>query len=215
VLHELRNPLSAVLSAIEVLMDERREDETLRSELEIIENEVRRALLGLEGLGLGTRQLRSASAESVGAAIRAVCQVLGPRAKRNRIELDVNIDELPPLYLDPGALRAVVYNLVTNAMHACRQGATVRIVARMDQATGDFELSVEDTGTGMTPEVLARCTELFFTTKRSGSGIGLALCRDLVSRGGGEIEILSALGVGTKVRITVPVAEMRPLQSGI
>lgn len=215
VLHELRNPLAAVLSAIEVLADERRDDAELRDELQIIENEVRRALLGIEGLGLGSRSLRSASEEDVGEAIRMVCHVLAARARRNRIELDVQLDGVAKLYLDASAMRALVYNLVTNAIHACKAGATVRVRAKVERATQDFELTVEDTGAGMTPEVLARCTQLFFTTKRSGSGIGLALCRDLVMRGGADLDIVSAVGVGTKVRITVPVPHVRPLSNGV
>lgn len=214
VLHELRNPLAAVLSAIEVLADERREDAALRDELQIVENEVRRALLGIEGLGLGSRSLRSQGEEDVGEAIRTVCHVLGARARRNRIELDVQVDSVGMLYLDASAMRALVYNLVTNAIHACKAGAQVRVRAQVERATQDFELTVEDTGAGMTPEVLARCTQLFFTTKRSGSGIGLALCRDLVMRGGADLNIVSAVGVGTKVRITVPVPHVRPLSNG-
>ncbi len=210
VLHELRNPLSAVLSALEVLMDERRDDVELRGELEIVENEVRRALLGIEGLGLGSRALRSASEDDVAEAIRLVCRVLSARARRNKVELDVQLDAMPRLFLDASAMRALVYNLVTNALHACKPGAKVLVRARVEQATADFELTVEDSGTGMSPEVLARCTQLFFTTKRSGSGIGLALCRDLVMRGGADLDIVSAVGVGTKVRITVPVPQSPP-----
>lgn len=210
VLHELRNPLAAVLSAIEVLSDERGDDTALRGELAIVENEVRRALLGIEGLGLGSRSLRSASDEDVGEAIRAVCHILAARARRNRIELDVQIEPLPRLFLDASAMRALVYNLVTNAIHACKSGAKVSVLARIEPATQDFVLVVEDTGSGMSPEVLARCTQLFFTTKRSGSGIGLALCRDLVMRGGAELDIVSAVGVGTRVRISVPVPDMAP-----
>jgi signal transduction histidine kinase len=214
VLHELRNPLAAVLSAIEVLADERRDDLALLEELRIVETEVRRALFGIEGLGLGSRSLRSQSEEDVGEAIRVVCRVLGARARRNRVELDVQIDGVGDLYLDASAMRALVYNLVTNALHACKAGAKVRVRAQVERATQDFELTVEDTGEGMTPEVLARCTQLFFTTKRSGSGIGLALCRDLVIRGGADLHIVSAIGVGTKVRITVPVPHLPPAVNG-
>jgi signal transduction histidine kinase len=214
VLHELRNPLAAVLSAIEVLAEERSTDAALRDELHLIELEVRRALLGIEGLGLSSRSLRSQVQEDIGLAIHTVCHVLGARARRNRIALDVQVDLVEKLYLDASAIRALVYNLVTNALHACQEGAQVRVRAWVERATQDFELIVEDTGSGMTPEVLARCTELFFTTKRNGSGIGLALCRDLVMRGGADLTIDSAIGVGTKVRITVPVPNVRPLSNG-
>lgn len=210
ILHELRNPLSAVLSAIEVLKDERGDDRELRDELTRMEGEVHRALLGLDGLGLGTRKLRSFVAEPVGPAIETVCAVLAPRARKGGVAIERAIESMPPLYIDTAAARAVVYNLVTNALHACAPGAKVRVSARFDDDRRVFSLVVQDSGSGMRPEVLARCTELFFTTKRVGSGIGLALCRELVSKGGGRMDVQSTEGEGTTVTIVVPVADLIP-----
>ncbi len=210
ILHELRNPLSAVLSAIEVLMDEREDDRELREELTRVVGEVRRALLGLDGLGLGTRKLRSLEAEDIEPVIAGVCAVLAPRAKKGGVAIEVKVARLPRLFVDAAAVRAVVYNLVTNALHACASGAKVRVTADFDDDRRVFLLVVEDTGTGMSPDVLARCTELFFTTKRVGSGIGLALCRELVTKGGGRFEIKSVEGQGTSVSIAVPLADLAP-----
>lgn len=115
--------------------------------------------------------------------IAGVCAVLAPRAKKGGVAIEVKVARLPRLFVDAAAVRAVVYNLVTNALHACASGAKVRVTADFDDDRRVFLLVVEDTGTGMSPGVLARCTELFFTTKRVGSGIGLALCRELVTKG--------------------------------
>lgn len=210
ILHELRNPLSAVMSAIEVLKDERSDDGALRDELVLIEGEVRRALLGLDGLGLGTRRLRSYDSEQIEPAIHTVCTVLGPKARRAGVTIETKVASMPPLFIDPAAIRAVVYNLVTNALHACAAGAVVRVSASFDDDRKVLRLSVDDTGAGMSPEVLSRCTELFFTTKRIGSGIGLALCRELVTKGGGRFEIESVEGKGTTITIAVPVADLAP-----
>ncbi len=117
---------------------------------------------------------------------------------------------MPALFIDPAAIRAVVYNLVTNALHACAAGQTVRVSASFDDDRRVFVLSVADTGQGMSAEVLSRCTELFFTTKRVGSGIGLALCKELVTKGGGRLDVQSAEGKGTTVTIVVPIADLAP-----
>ena len=75
-----------------------------------------------------------------------------------------------------------------------------------DVSPGDYVmLAVTDTGTGMSPEVLDRATDLFFTTKPSGSGIGLALCSRAVKDAGGEMTLRSVPGFGTSVSVKIPV----------
>ena len=77
-----------------------------------------------------------------------------------------------------------------------------------DGPDGDsFVFAIEDTGRGMNEATLARCTELFFSTRRSGSGIGLALCKKVTEEAGGRFRIESTLGEGTRVEITLPITE--------
>ena len=117
-----------------------------------------------------------------------------------------DVPDLPLLPLDPAVVRAVLFNLLVNSQHSCRGGGTVIVHARLVGGGKAFELTVADTGEGMTAEVFDRCTELFFTTKRSGSGIGLALARRAAEGAGGSLDIQSIVGVGTTVTLRVPVA---------
>jgi signal transduction histidine kinase len=71
-------------------------------------------------------------------------------------------------------------------------------------------LVVRDTGAGMSPEVRARATEMFFTTKTRGSGIGLALAAGVAEAVGGALEIESQLGRGTSITVTFPINGRRP-----
>jgi two-component system sensor histidine kinase RegB len=100
------------------------------------------------------------------------------------------------------ALRAVV----SNALEATPRPGPVQIVARMDQ--GAWRLEVEDHGTGMAPEVLARVGEPFFSTKPTGSGMGLGLflARTFVEQLGGDLKVDSRLGQGTRVELRWPRA---------
>jgi signal transduction histidine kinase len=96
---------------------------------------------------------------------------------------------------------------VRNAIDACRSGQSIEVRARLrPDASGPcmFELTVADTGKGMSEAVLARCTELFFTDKESGSGIGLAICREVAQRGQGQLLIDSELNRGTTITLRVP-----------
>lgn len=105
-------------------------------------------------------------------------------------------------------LERVLLNLVTNARDAIPERGTVIVAVR--ELGGDADrggkvaLEVRDTGTGMSPEVLARVGQPFFTTKPSGTGLGLAIVEQILSRAGGLMEIESAPGQGTTVRCVLP-----------
>lgn len=206
ILHELRNPLAAVATALELLVEEAAPG-SLQDDLHGILRELRRALLGLDGIGVVGREVRSASLGAIDHAVRECCAVLAPRARRSGIVLEVLAEALPLLYVDPAVVRAVVFNLVTNAIHACREGGMIVVDARIEQ--GALVIEVADDGAGMAPEVRERCTEMFFTTKRSGSGLGLPLCRQLAQSAGGDMEVDSEPGRGTRVLWRIP-APNRP-----
>jgi two-component system cell cycle sensor histidine kinase/response regulator CckA len=122
--------------------------------------------------------------------------------------------------VDSGYLIQVLLNLVFNARDAMPDGGRLAIETKeltLDKEYADAHpgttagryamLSVADTGTGMTEEVKARLFEAFFTTKPSGTGLGLASCRTIVQEAGGHIDVESEVGKGTTVKIYLPRVE--------
>lgn len=201
-LHEMRNPLAAIATMVEVLLEEP-SAQPIQNDLHAILTEVRRALLGLQGIGAVGRSLRSPAYEAVDLAVEETVRVLQATGGGAGVPVRYEPTFLPLLKLDPAVLRAVVFNLVSNAIHACGRGGEVTVRTRLLPGTL-FELEVRDTGCGMPADVAAHCTDLFFTTKRHGSGIGLALCERAARAAGGRLVIDSAVGVGTTVTLTVP-----------
>jgi signal transduction histidine kinase len=127
---------------------------------------------------------------------------------------------LPPLLSDPAELREALINLVFNAVDALPQGGTITFITRaLDSAAagrnGDSErqiqLEVRDNGIGMDEKTRQRCLEPFFSTKaqRGGTGLGLAMVYGMIQRHEGNIEIDSAPGCGTCIRLTFPVREKK------
>ncbi len=119
----------------------------------------------------------------------------------------------------PDAVRAADFNLAINARDAMPAGGTLRIATvntaagsrsmPAELAAGDYlRVVVSDTGTGMTPEVLARATEPFFTTKEvgKGSGLGLPQVEGVARQSGGTIRLASTPGIGTTVEVWLPRA---------
>lgn len=214
ILHELRNPLAAVTSALEILVEE--VDEATGKQLHTILWEVRRMNLTLQGVGGLARAMHSDRHVAVDLAVVEACRILEGTALRHGVSLATEVPTLPLLPLDWGVVSGIVFNLVKNAIEACEAGDVVTVRANLEP--GDtFELSVADNGPGMTPEVLGRCRQLFFTSKQKGSGIGLALCQQIAESSGAALDIVSAPGAGTRVTISVPLFPPRgssPSQPG-
>lgn len=206
VLHELRNPLATISTAVELLIEESTDNAGLQKELHAILTEIRRMSNGLQGLGAVGGSLQSSSNVAVDQSLREAAQVLRRRIEVKGVSLRCRVPDLPLLPVEPGSLRALVFNLLNNAVAACRPGDEILLRARLDRREQELVITIEDTGCGMTPEVLARCTELFFTTRSRGSGIGLALCRELARSIGGRLDIRSEAGRGTEVAVHLPLA---------
>ena len=152
------------------------------------------------------------------AAVRALGRTLAQLTGR-RVALELALaPAVPPVRVDPGQFDQVVLNLVANARDAIPDSGTVTIGTAAavvlpnrpgwpsDVPRGRFvALTVTDTGTGMTDEVKARAFDPFFTTKGArGTGLGLATVRDVVRAAGGHVEVESAVGRGTRVRVYWP-----------
>ena len=117
-------------------------------------------------------------------------------------------DAVGALALDARELHKAFLNLVVNAIDAMEPGGTLTVRSRRGE-DGKVEILVEDTGCGMDEETRAHIFELFFTTKPSGTGLGMSIVRSAMERHGGQVEVDSAPGRGTRVRVVLPPDERR------
>ncbi|HYU27324.1 MAG TPA: ATP-binding protein, partial [Thermoanaerobaculia bacterium] len=120
-----------------------------------------------------------------------------------RVVVDV-IDPLLRVHADRNQLHSVLTNLIVNARDAMPDGGTVAISARREAAFA--HLTVRDSGCGMSEETLRHIFEPLFTTKGSGTGLGLAVAHQVVERHGGEIFAESTAGAGTTFHLLIPIA---------
>jgi nitrogen fixation/metabolism regulation signal transduction histidine kinase len=112
--------------------------------------------------------------------------------------------ELPeqPAFVDPAQLQQVLVNLLKNAVEAGGPPDAIRLA--VERADGGQVVEVSDRGAGMSEEVLRQVPVPFYSTKKSGSGLGLPLCREIVEAHGGRLSIESQPGLGTTVRCFLP-----------
>jgi len=126
----------------------------------------------------------------------------------SRARLDLNVAaDLWPVEVDPGQLSQVIQNLVINVGEAMPDGGTVTVRAdnlRETDGAACVQVSVTDTGVGIAPDVADRIFDPYFSTKRTGSGLGLAVAHSIVTRHGGEITADSNPGGGTTFSVGLP-----------
>jgi hypothetical protein len=233
VAHDFNNVLTLIIGYAEVL--ERTPDEDAqRMAVRNINRAARRAAsLTQQLLGLAARRPDVATAVDLAAELRGMGGVLEHLGGDNVTVKISAPDEPVVVALSPSGAEQVVLNLAINACQSM-PGAGALAVRLTALTTGDASdrwrpaprpdvpdgagsgwavLTVADNGTGMSEEVRAHCMEPFFTTKTRGQGTGLGLptVLALVSAGGGQVDIDSALGEGTTVTVWLPLSGEVPL----
>lgn len=200
--HELRNPLGIIQNAALALGQRADQPERVRRLAATVRSEAQRATKVINDL-LDFVRVRAPRRHPVG-----IPGLLAETLHRVSIPETISVQcalppELPLMLLDGQQMGQVLENLLRNAVEAMPDGGRLGIQA---QLTGDrLELRVTDSGAGVLPEDLERIFEPLFTTKRSGTGIGLAISKRLVEAHGGTIAIETAPGIGSAFTVTVPV----------
>lgn len=139
--------------------------------------------------------------------LRDTLALLEPELSSRKIFVELDLaPSLPPASIDPGQFQQVFYNLIRNAYQALPP-EDGRITIRTRATEFEFVISIEDDGSGISPEHMGAIFEPYRTTKSSGSGLGLLIVRRIVREHGGEISIESEENRGTRVTIRLPRAE--------
>jgi signal transduction histidine kinase len=143
----------------------------------------------------------------VGQLLRETLSMAEQPALEAGVELSLSVPEdLPPVEVDPVALKRAVLNLLVNAVEACSEGCQVQASAEVAGGGERLRLLVSDDGPGMPEEVRQHLFEPFYTTKgNKGTGLGLALVKKVVDGHRGSIEVQSGVGEGTTFVILLPV----------
>ncbi|MGI6371669.1 MAG: sensor histidine kinase [Caldicoprobacterales bacterium] len=210
--HELRTPLTSIKGWAIILNDTKdRDGEIFKDGLKIIEEETERLsgmveeLLDFSKLLSGNMTLQMVRTD-VAELVEYIKQHMTPVAQRSKISFSVEYpDQLPQLVLDINRIKQVLINVLDNAFKFTRQGGRVRFAAY--EAEGYLIMEVEDNGCGISPQELPYVKEKFYRGKnsKSSSGIGLSVAYEIIKRHGGELDIESSPGQGTKVYIKLPI----------
>ncbi len=213
VAHDFNNSLAAILGRTQLLMNHITYEPHLRS-LQLIEQAAHDSAQVVRRI-LDFARFRTESKFSpvnVNALVNDVVELTRHKwydeahIKGQRIDVSTHLDEVPSVLGNYSDLREVLTNLVINAYQAIPKDGSIQVSTR--QMGDQVCIEVADTGVGMSPEMKKRVFEPFFTSKgAAGTGLGLSIAYGIISRHHGKIEIESEEGVGTAVRVLLPVAE--------
>ncbi len=205
--HEINTPL-ANISLLAAAAKKRTEDDFVRERLDRIDVQRRQAAAIISDLLNFTkhREIQPVDVDLRSVVTAAADQMEPYRSKG--VDLVLEIGEDPVMsHVDPLQMQEVFVNLVRNALEATTEGA---VTIRIESRPGYRVLTIADTGPGIPLEVQSRLFQPFVTTKRhkGGTGLGLALCRNIVTAHGGEIHFSSTLGKGTTFTVTLPQEDL-------
>jgi len=209
VAHGIRNPLASIRAAAEVGREDWEEDSTVRETLDDIVTEVIR----LEGrvrtvLDFSHPFEPDLSLGDVNDFLEDFAEGIRKRIRQS-VRLDVVLaPSIPSLRFDRAHLHEIIEALVINAAEAMNGDGTVTIQSSIEPANGagfqEIVISVADTGPGIEADRIGQIFDLFYTSKPSGTGIGLAMAKRLVESQGGRIHVVSEPGESTAFRLCFP-----------
>lgn len=205
--HEMADPMQAAALHLGHLRRKWKEPPVeARRHIQVLEDELKR----LEQIVIGFRRfVMLGDMQSQWFDLKALLEEVGTRARESaqgrRIEVSLEADRAPTRFWgDPSLLRQALSNLVSNGEQAMRGGGRLTIAARPAGEDG-VDLVVADEGVGISPEVQARVFDLYFTTKSEGTGIGLAVVKQVAQLHGGRVILRSEPGEGTAITIQLPI----------
>jgi len=212
VAHEIRNPLAGIAGAIEIITKDFPADHRDREVLEDLRQEVRRIEKVLNSLLAYARPKPAHfGLASLKETVARTLQIARQQTGDKKVEFSIQIPpSLPPFWLDPEQLQQVLLNLVLNGIQAIEREGKITIVAAvkpsgMPNRPDHVEIAVGDTGRGIPPESLERIFRPFYTTRRGGTGLGLSLCRRIVSQHGGTLAAESMMNQGSRFVVRLPL----------
>lgn len=206
--HEIRNPLYVIKGLAECLIDNLSEDvfstkeEMAAKTKEVLQKSSEQAVRAMDIMKRFAQFAKQRAREEarfekvdLEETLEGVLPLVRHELELDKIELIKEIpSHLPPVYVDRRHIEEIFFNLIVNACQAMRNGGKLTVHA--EQQNGSIQVEIKDDGPGIPPDQLRRIFEPFYTTKESGTGLGLYITKQLIERNDGKISVRSKEGEG-------------------
>jgi signal transduction histidine kinase len=205
--HEIKNPLHSLginLDVLKTKIDKGLPKESALKQVETLEGQLAHLQEVVEGFfGYVRPGVPKKERTSVNELIKNVCQMASADAAKSKIQIETRLGKkLRDVVVDRNQVQQALHNVVINAIHATGQGGKIAI--RSWEKRSKVLISVKDTGMGISKEQLKKIFDLYYTTKKNGTGLGLPVSKRIVETNNGELLMESAVGKGTTVTFMFP-----------
>ncbi len=205
--HEVKNPINAIVVHLELMKNKLSGPEApAMRHLNVIQSEIQRLDRVVQTLVDFSRPMElQLEEEDLREVAASVLTLASAEFAAQEVRLETRLPQKSvAVKVDADMLRQAILNIVLNGAQAMPEGGTLRV--GLSEEARQAVLTIEDTGEGIAEEVLPRIFDLYFTTKKEGNGIGLAMCYRIVQLHSGIIEVESEPGVGTVFTLRLPLS---------
>lgn len=205
--HEVKNPINAIVVHLELLREKlARGDDSAERHVDVIHNEIRRLDRVVQTLIDFSRPVElDLAMYDLRSIVTSVLTLAGPDLEQRAVYV---VSTMPPLpvnvRVDSDLIRQALLNVLLNGAHAMADGGELHV--ELKQNAHEATLRIRDRGCGIPPEIIGRIFNLYFTTKRDGTGIGLAMTYRILQLHNGSIQVESEVDVGTQFTLRLPIA---------
>ncbi|MGE0608562.1 MAG: sensor histidine kinase [Pirellulales bacterium] len=211
--HEFNNVLMTIINYAKLGLRHKDQETRERAFDKILSAGNRAAKITSGILGAARNRGEKVEATDLAGLVEESLVLLERELSKYRIKVEKVFLPSPPALVNANHIQQVLMNLLINARQAMLNGGRVTIRVQHDTATGNVDLTVRDTGSGIPPDVLPKIFDSYFSTKpgpdatgRGGTGLGLAMCREIIEAHHGRIRVESTVGKGTAFTLKLPAA---------
>jgi two-component system sensor histidine kinase PilS (NtrC family) len=230
--HEIRNPLASMSGSIQLLRGELKLKGEKLKLMEIVLRETERLNSLITDFLLFARPAKE-KMESVNIVevIGETLKVFGNSPEAKGLKVESSLEGAMFIEANRRQMSQVFWNLFLNSATSMPEGGLLRVTTGLNTEAGESgilatydgshksktfaEISIIDTGDGIAPEVLGKIFDPFYSTRETGTGLGLALAHRIVQSHGGYIEVKSALGKGSEFKVLLPLSAVQPMKKGL
>jgi PAS domain S-box-containing protein len=207
--HEIRNPMTTVRGFLQML-GEKEDAQKYQDYYQIMIEELDRAnTIITEFLSISRNKFDEQKLQNLNSILYALAPLIEADAVGQEKNLMLELGEIPRIYVNEKEIRQVVLNLSRNGLEAMEKGG--RLLLKTFEAMGEVILVVRDSGAGMSPELMHKLGTPFFTTKDSGTGLGLAVCYGIIARHNAKMTVNSG-SWGTEFQIHFSIEQKKNAQ---
>jgi signal transduction histidine kinase len=207
VAHEIRNPIASIRANVQLWKKRLEKTPPSEESLDMVIDEIDR-LNSIVEKWLIFARYRTSSRENyqINEVIKRAVELMRVEIKNRDIDFSCELEEdIPSVYINPQEIEQVIINLIQNSLDMLSENGSLTVKSSYVKENSRIKVEVIDRGPGVPLEIQGKIFDPFFTTKEEGTGLGLAVCYDIITGHKGNIDFETVLGKGSNFYFTLPV----------